>query len=479
MAASSTHAGELGLESQEEGLLAEKSETPRFCSAYLRGTTAECLLVIIILWLSGMSITIFVLKLNWHIVLRCFPGCSFGFLLVLTASYDKKHCESKHIETEVLPMWAFCAPLHFLWLILLSIFEMTWQAFTVEMVGTALGCLGLYSWMTGDFEEDDMHSRRRIAGRVLQISGLLVMWLGALLCLVQITWQVAVCSLPATCLFLYIAFLAWTKGAPRDIREMDFIVYGFSLLYFMALPLSGLWQWFTGLELAAYLCLCILLCHRIWFQHLQNREFLVFGLVICALLFGAFALMTKLSCNLIGPWCHCWLFVPFGLVCIYCAIEGVFLVWYRDKFRASRVAMLTRLILIGTLALAPVLLTTDVESWQEGVEAPSMNPMEYFDVGMENWTHPHIEVKQHQLHWLQMPQPIWPSSDDLANTSSRRTAFWLSYMFFKFVFAAAMAFLVLKCNCASSKQSRDSADCQSMTEWETPDRAGRSTERQF
>ena len=466
MAASSTHAGELGLESQEEGLLAEKSETPRFCSAYLRGTTAECLLVIIILWLSGMSITIFVLKLNWHIVLRCFPGCSFGFLLVLTASYDMKHRESKHIETEVLPMWAFCAPLHFLWLILLSVFEMTWQAFTVEMVGTALGCLGLYSWMTGDFEEDDMHSRRRIAGRVLQISGLLVMWLGALLCLVQITWQVAVCSLPATCLFLYIAFLAWTKGAPRDIREMDFIVYGFSLLYFMALPLSGLWQWFTGLELAAYLCLCILLCHRIWFQHLQNREFLVFGLVICALLFGAFALTTKLSCNLIGPWCHCWLFVPFGLVCIYCAIEGVFLVWYRDKFRASRVAMLTRLILIGTLALAPVLLTTDVESWQEGVEVPSMNPMEYINVSMENWTRPDIEVNGHQLHWLQMPQPVWPSSDDLANSSSRRTAFWLSYMSFKFLFAAAMAFLVLKCNCASSKQSRDSADCQSMTELE-------------
>ena len=95
-----------------------------------------------------------------------------------------------------------------------------------------------------------------------------------------------------------------------------------------------------------------------------------------------------------------------------------------------------------------------------------MNPMEYFDVSMENWTQPDIEVKRHQLHWLQMPQPVWPSKDDLANSSSRRTAFWLSYMSFKFVLAAAMAFLVLKCNCASSKQSRDEAHSQSMTEGE-------------
>ena len=36
MAASSTRAGELGLDSQ--GLLAERSETPRFCSAYRHGT---------------------------------------------------------------------------------------------------------------------------------------------------------------------------------------------------------------------------------------------------------------------------------------------------------------------------------------------------------------------------------------------------------------------------------------------------------
>ena len=476
MAASSTRAGELGLESQEEGLLAEKSETPRFCSAYLRGTAAKCLLAIIILWLSGTSIIIYVLKLNWHIALRCLPGCSFGFILVLMASYDMKHRESKHIKTEKLPGWAFFAVPHFLWLVFLSVFEMTWQGFTLEVVGTALGCLGLLSWMADESEEDDWW---RIAGWMLQISGLLVMWLGVLPCLVQITWQVAVCSLPGICCFLLSAF---TEGVPRYTDVMAFIFIEFFLLYLMALPLSGLWQWFTGMELAAYSCCCIVLCQWIWFGNSMDeddKEFLKFlvgcGVVMCCLPFGAFAWATKLSCNQVGPWCHCWpwvLFVPFALVSIYCTIEGVFLLWhrdvvllwYRDKIRATRAAMLTRIIIIGTLALAPVLLATDVETWQEGVEAPSMNPMEYFDVSMENWTHPDIEVKRHQLHWLQMPQPIWPSSDDLANTSSRRTSFWLSYMSFKFVLAAAMAFSVLKCHCASSKQSRDGADSQDTME---------------
>ena len=474
MAASSTRAGELGLESQEEGLLAEKSESPRFCSVYLRGITSKCLLGFIILWLSGMCITIFVLKLNWHIAMRCLPGCIFGFPLVLMASYDMKHRESKHIETKGLPSWALMATPHFLWLILLSVFEMTWQAFTLEMVGTALGCLGLCSWMADDSEEDDRHNRWRIAGRLLQISGLLVMWLGALLCLlVQITWQVAVCSLPGICVFLYIAFIAWTEGLRRGHSGvMDFMGYALFLLYFMALPLSGMWQWFTGLGLAAYSCWCITLCHWIWFQHLRVTDLVGLGVVIsviCAIPFGAFAWATKLSCNQVGPWCHCWpwvLFVPFGLVCIYSAVEGVFLLWYRDKVRATRAAMLTRIIIIGTLAVAPVLLATDVESWQEGVEAPSMNPMEYFHVSMENWTRPDIEVKRHQLHWLRMPQPIWPSSDDLANTPSTRTAFWLSYMSFKFVLAAAVAFLVLKCNCSSSKQRRGGADSQDTMEME-------------
>ena len=466
MAASSTRAGELGLESQEEGLLAEKSETPRFCSAYLRGTAPKCLLAFTMLWLSGMSITIFVLKLNWHIVLRCLPGCSFGFLLVLMASYEVKHRESKHSETDKPPTWAHFALFHFLWLILLSVFEMTWQAFTVEMVGTALGCLGLCSWMADYSEKDGRHNRWRIAGWMLQMSGLLVMWLGALPCLVQITWQVAVCSLPAICWFLYFAFLAWTDGVPRDIDVKEFIVFALSLLNFMALPLSGMWQWFTGMELAASLCLCILLCKWIWFANFPDMFLVRFGLVICALPFGAFAWATKLSCNLVGPWCR-WpwlLFVPFGVVCIYCAVEGVFLLWYRDKIQASRAAMLTRIIVIGTLALAPVLLVTDVETWQGGVEAPSIDPMTYFNISMENWTHPYVEVKRHQVHWLQMPQPIWPSKNDLPDTSTRRATFWLSYMSFKFCLAAAMAFLVLKCSCASSKQSRAGADSQDMME---------------
>ena len=299
MAASSTHAGELGLESQEEGLLAEKSETHRFCSAYLRGTTSKCLLGFIILWVSGMCVTIFGLKLNWHIAMRCLPGCGFGFILVLMASYEVKHRESKHIETVKLPSWTLLALPHFVWLILLSVFEMTWQGFKLEVAGTALGCLGLCSWMA-DSEWYDWHHKWRIAGQLLQISGLLVMWLGSRPCLVQITW----CSLPGICCLLFFAFVACTRGVPRDTDVKEFIGVALSLLNFMALPLNGLglWQWFTGMELAAYSYLCIPLFFWIWAGnslHQEGKEFLKFlvgcGVVICTLPFGAFAWATKRS----------------------------------------------------------------------------------------------------------------------------------------------------------------------------------------
>ena len=155
--------------------------------------------------------------------------------------------------------------------------------------------------MVDDFEDRrKVPNRWRIAGWMLQISGLLVMWLGALPCLVQITWQVAVCSLPDMCVFLFFAFLACR--VPRDIDVLGFIFFEFFLLNFMALPLSGLWQCSTRLELGAYSFWCILLCQWIWwFANFPDMSLVVFGLVICALPFGAFALTTTPSCNLVGP----------------------------------------------------------------------------------------------------------------------------------------------------------------------------------
>ena len=153
------------------------------------------------------------------------------------------------------------------------------QCHTLEVAGTALGCLGLCGWMADEPEWYDRYSNFgrwrngwRIAGWMLQISGLLVMWLGALPCLVQITWQVAVCSLPAICLFLFFVFVAWTEGVRRYIDEKELIFITHSLLYFMALPLSGMWQWFTGLELAAYLYLCIGVCNWIWFDKKRQED---------------------------------------------------------------------------------------------------------------------------------------------------------------------------------------------------------------
>ena len=96
--------------------------------------------------------------------------------------------------------------------------------------------------------------------------------------------------------------LAENSETPRLCSACQDVVYKLLLLYFIALAVSGMWwQWFTGLELGAYSFWCILLCQWIWFGNFPDMSLVVFGLVICALPFGAFALTTTPSCNLVGP----------------------------------------------------------------------------------------------------------------------------------------------------------------------------------
>ena len=199
------------------------------------------------------------------------------------------------------------------------------------------------------------------------------------------------------------------------------------------------------------------------------------GLCLCALPFGAFALTTKLSCNLTAPLCKSWwpwvLFTPCALVMMYCGVEAVFLIQNRHELKTapSRAALLTRLLVTGALGLAPVVLATDVEGWQRGVEAPDMNPTTYLNVSLpvslQNWSHVSMEIQEKQLHWLHMPRPLWPSKDDLASASTTtRSTFWLSYMGLKFMLASGMVLLmlVLNCKCTSCNQSTGASPDPSM-----------------
>ena len=467
MAASNTHAGELALEAQEVLLAEQEDETPRLCSAHLHGTTAKSLLALTLVWLTACFVAVVLLKLDWQILLKCLPGCLFGFSSVLVFSYEEKQCQD---ESE-LPVCASLALPQFCWLLLLPLLEMPWQMFTLEAVGMALGLLGLHAWIHSDGQEDDMHNMRK-AGFLLQLIGLLVTWLGALPCLVQITWQVALCSLPFVGLLLFFVYLACTEGVPRDLGLEDIATYALLLLYGMSLPMSGMWQWFLGLELGAYLLLCTSVCHWIWF----GREVgCCLCLCLCALPFGAFALITKLSCNLTAPLCQSWwpwvLFTPCALVTMYCGVEAVVLIQHRHELKTapSRAALLTRLLVIGALGLAPVVLATDVEGWQRGVEAPDMNPTTYLNVSLpvslQNWSHISMEIQEKQLHWLHMPRPLWPSKDDMTSASTTtRSTFWLSYMGLKFMLASGMVLLilVLNCKCTSSNQSTGASPNPSM-----------------
>ena len=463
MAASNTHAGELALEAQEVLLAEQEDETPRLCSAHLHGTTAKSLLALTLVWLTACFVTVVLLKLDWQILLKCLPGCLFGFSSVLTFSYEEKLYQLSMYS--MLPVCAILALPEFCWLLLLPLLEMPWQIFALEAVGTALGLLGLHAWIHSDGQEDDRHNRWRKAGFLLQPIGLLVTWLGALPCLVQITWQVALCSLPFIGLLLLCVYDACTVGVRRHWYLEEIAMGALLLLYGMSLPMSGMWQWFLGLELGVYLLLCTSVCQWIWFGRVPEVIECCLCLGLCALPFGAFALITKLSWNLTAPLCQSWwpwvLFTPCALVTMYCGVEAVVLIQRRYKLKTapSRAALLTRLLVIGALGLAPVVLATDVEGWQRGVEAPDMNPTTYLNVSLpvtlQNWSHVSMEIREKQLHWLHMPRPLWPSKHDMASASSTtRSTFWLSYMGLKFMLASGMVLpmLVLNCECTSSNQ---------------------------
>ena len=454
MTVSSTHAGELALEAQEV-LLAEQEdethETPRLCSAHLRGTEAKSLLSLTLVWLTVCFMTVVLLKLDWQVLLKCLPGCFFGLSSVLMFSYaydEKLYDHNGDSSYTWLPVWAMLALPQVCWLLLLPLCEMPWQSFTSEVVGTALGLLGLHAWMHSEGQEDDIHNRWRKAGFFLQLIGLLVTWLGALPCLVQITWQVALCSLPFIGFLLFFVYLACAEGVPRYLSLRQIAMYAPLLLYGMSLPMSGMWQWFLCLELGGYLYLYIFVFDEIWLRRAENPEMIIAPrLCLCALPFGAFALITKLS----WPWV---LFTPCALATMYCGVEAVFLIQHRHELKAapSRAAILTRLLVIGALGLAPVVLATDVEGWQRRVEAPDMNPTTYLNVSLpvslQNWSHVSMEIQEKQLHWLHMPRPLWPSKDDLASASTTtRSTFWLSYMGLKFMSASGMVLLMLGLNC--------------------------------
>ena len=456
MTVSSTRAGELALEAQEV-LLAEQEhethETPRLCSPHLRGTASKSLLALTLVWLTACFMTVILLKLDWQILLKCLPGCLFGLSSVLMFSYGEKQYDHGDSTDTVLPVCAILALPQVCWLLLLPLCAMPWQSFTLEVVGTALGLLGLHVWMHSEGEEEDWEK----AGFFLQLIGLLVTWLGALPCLVQITWQVALCSLPFIGFLLFFVLVACTEGDPGYLPLRVIEMSALLLLYGMSLPMSGMWQWFLFLELQGYLYLYIFVFDEIWLERAENPEMIIAcGLCLCALPFGAFALITKLSCNLTAPLCKFWwpwvLFTPCALVTMYCGVEAVFLIQNRHELKAARVAILTRLLVIGALGLAPVVLATDVEGWQRGVEAPDMNPTTYLNVSLpvslQNWSHVSMEIQEKQLHWLHMPRPLWPSKDDLASASTTtRSTFWLSYMGLKFMLASGMVLLMLGLNC--------------------------------
>ena len=121
----------------------------------------------------------------------------------------------------------------------------------------------------------------------------------------------------------------------------------------------------------------------------------------------------------------------------------------------SRKQLLSRILVSSILVLAPLLLHADVEGWQAEMEIPDVSPFTYINVNLQNFSQP-LQIERKHLHWLQMPQPLWPTEADLAKESGTRHHFWFTYMFFKFVFATIFIGLVLRCNCRSGSPQNSS-----------------------
>lgn len=121
----------------------------------------------------------------------------------------------------------------------------------------------------------------------------------------------------------------------------------------------------------------------------------------------------------------------------------------------SRKQLLSRILVSSILLVAPLLLHADIEGWQSKMEIPDISPFTYINVNLQNFSQP-LQIERKRLHWLQMPQPLWPTEADLAKESGTRNHFWFTYMFFKFVFATTFVGLVLRCNCRSGSPQNSS-----------------------
>ena len=407
-------------------------------------------------WLTGTwtaaCIVVAVVRGDWWQVLRCLPGCMFGMLLACMVSQAK-------VEPQQLPGWLRSAWPMFLCLLTLPLMEMPWQRLILEVAASLLSAAGIQAHESGRID----------CGSWLQLCGLVSAWLGIFQFLLPTTWQSPLSLLPSI-LGLGLTCMSNPVWHPYSIVDFGGTVWGLVLPpYLLALPLSSLWPVLTVLEVSVYGVFCTLWCfvlhHGIgpkiemissWCNFLCHFSFYLF---FATLPVGIFAVESNRSCAVAGPWCQYWpwtgLVLPFAMATSYLALEAGLLLWARGCQFMSRKQFLTRVLVTSVLLIAPFLLHVDVEEWQSEMEIPDLSPFTYVNINPQNLSQP-LLVKSNQFHWLQMPQPLWPTKAE-TKASGTRSYFWLTFMFFKFVVATIFVVLVLRCNCRSRSPQSSSA----------------------
>ena len=296
-------------------------------------------------------------------------------------------------------------------------------------------------------------------------------------------WQVLRC-LPGSMFGMSLAcMVSQAKVEPQQVPAWLFSAWCM-FLCLLNLPFVEMtWQGLIFAAVVSLLSACGIQAHECGVMTCDRCDlrrlgfFLLLGIVVIGVIFGIVQLIQHITWNVYdykypdrvaqAKYYH-----PYGVAqasidsidvrfwCKYWPWTSLFLLFAMEVGLwgcpvLSRKQLLSRILVSSILLVAPLLVHADIEGWQSEMEIPDVSPFIYINVNLQNFSQP-LQIERKHLHWLQMPQPLWPTEADLAKESGIRSHFWFTYMSFKFVFATTFIGLVLGCNCRSGSPQNSS-----------------------
>ena len=384
--------------------------------------------------------------MTWQRLVASLPGYLFGTYLALGFEWKHRREQSwtweewlqrNHLLTVIITM---AIPL-FLWLMGLPFIDVPWYLVVVQAISAILETFGLRRFaMAADTNRKEEEALGGVAG----LAGLFVASIGAL-AIFTFTWQLALFALPGCLWVMFFGYNIVSSDRREAWAVAAVMAWCFSL---PVLHATGLWWLFLLLELMAFL---VFARPTVEFQSLHDRHEVMFTGLLLGLLSGSLAVLAMWSS---GGWSWAswpsvfrdlWpldlYLVPFTLFAIWCLVE----VCVHCQF-GTRSQLITRINILLVLAMLPLVLQIDVPELQSRVPSLDLMPTDHVDIDVRlnvRFSKFQVNLRNSTVPFLQMPRPLWPTSQELALPAQNRTSFWPSYMLSKYLLAVAMSVLVL------------------------------------